>query len=148
LLIDSRIAPRTLDERRAYEEEILVGEATDTLAGLVESLGIARAELATRLNVSRGRVSQILAGGGNLTLRSLAALGWALGIRFELLPLPMADRSGTPAVSDPPAPAWLRDMHPLARLSFQRVPRELVLERSTPRRWARLRTHGGVLEAA
>lgn len=148
MLIDSRLAPRTLDERRAYEEEVLVGEATDTLAGLVESLGITRAALAARLNVSRGRVSQILAGGGNLTLRSLAAFGWALGIRFELLPIPMADRSGTPAASDPPAPAWLRDMHPLARLSFQRIPRELGSDRGTPRRWARLRTRNWVLRAA
>ena len=98
--------------RRVFEEELLVGEATDTLAGLIESLGISQRELAERLGVSPGRVSQILSGSENLTLRSLAALGWALGFRFGLSPVPMADRAGTPAVDDPPAPSWLGRLAP------------------------------------
>lgn len=93
--------------RRVFEEELLVGEATDTVAALVDSLGLSQKELAQRLGVSAGRVSQILSGAENLTLRSLGALGWALGIRFNLQPSAMADRRGTPALDDPPAPAWL-----------------------------------------
>lgn len=93
--------------RRAFEEEFLFGEATDTVAGLIESLGISQRELADRLGVSPGRVSQILSGGENLTLRSFAALGWALGVRFEMNAVPMVDRAGTPAADDPPLPAWL-----------------------------------------
>ena len=96
--------------RRTFEEELLYGEATDTLEALVESLGITRKELAARLGVSQGRVSQILSGGENLTLRSLAAVGWALGIRFDLMPSPMADRRGTPACDDRPPPTWLSSL--------------------------------------
>src|SRR5690606_27124167 len=95
------------ETRRAFEEELLVGEATDTVAALVDSLGLSQEELAQRLGVSAGRVSQLLSGAENLTLRSLGALGWALGVRFNLQPSAMADRHGTPALDDPLAPAWL-----------------------------------------
>jgi transcriptional regulator with XRE-family HTH domain len=93
--------------RRVFEEELAVGEAIDTLAALLQSQGLSQTELAKRLGVSRSRVSQILSGAENLTLRSLGALGWALGVRFEVAPTPMADRTGTPAMADKPAPAWL-----------------------------------------
>jgi hypothetical protein len=103
--------------RRAFEEELLFGEATDTLAAVIESLGITQRELARRLNVSEGRVSQVLSGAENLTLRSLAALGWAIAVRFELNPVAMSERSGTPARGDPPAPSWLRRLQE-SRLAF------------------------------
>lgn len=93
--------------RRVFEEELLFGEATDTIAALLQSLNIRRSELARRLRVSPGRVSQILSGGENLTLRTLGAIGWALGIRFGINPMPMANRVGTPAEDDPPTPEWL-----------------------------------------
>ncbi|MGH8910655.1 MAG: helix-turn-helix domain-containing protein [Egibacteraceae bacterium] len=93
--------------RRAYEEELLFGTATVTIEAMLESVGVTRGQLASRLGVSPSRISQILSGKENLTLRSLAALGWALGIRFELHPIPMADRVGTPAVSDSNPPEWL-----------------------------------------
>ncbi|MGA9762400.1 MAG: helix-turn-helix transcriptional regulator [Gaiellaceae bacterium] len=94
--------------RRYFEEELLIAETTDTIEGLLTSLDLNQKELAHRLGVSEARVSQILSG-ENVTLRSLAAVGWALGIRMELEPIPMSadDRVGTPAVSDRPAPAWL-----------------------------------------
>jgi transcriptional regulator with XRE-family HTH domain len=95
------------EARRAFEEELLIGEVTDTVVEILESLNLSQRELADRLGVTEGRVSQILAGSGNLTLRSLAALAWALGLRFELEPRALADRRATPADSDPPAPAWL-----------------------------------------
>jgi len=98
--------------RRVYEEELLFGEATDTVAALLESLGLTQRDLAGRLGVSEGRVSQILSGQENLTLRSLASLGWALGVRFDLEPRAMGDRAGTPAADDPPAPAWLTRLRP------------------------------------
>lgn len=92
---------------RVIEEEFLYGEATDTITGLLASLQLSQKELATRLGVSEGRVSQIVNGSENLTLRSLAAVGWALGVRFTLQPIPMANRKGSPAAEDPPLPAWL-----------------------------------------
>ncbi len=133
--------------RRAYEEELLFGEATDTLAGLVESLGLTQRELAARLGVSEGRVSQILSGTENLTLRSLAALGWALGVRFDLDPRPMADREGTPAANDPPAPAWLTRLRPQTSVSFRplEMPKAGRLRVERPRL---LVLAGGALECA
>src|SRR5947208_2850834 len=76
--------------RRIFEEELLLGEATENVTALLRSLTISQRELARRLNVSEARVSQIVSGAENLTLRSLAALGWALGVRFELDPIAMS----------------------------------------------------------
>jgi transcriptional regulator with XRE-family HTH domain len=104
--------------RRSFEEEVLFGEATDTIAALLESMDISQRELAQRLSLTEGRISQILSGSENLTLRTLAAIGWALGVRFELDPTPMADRSGTPAEQDAPAPAWLAEFKRPAALSL------------------------------
>ncbi len=46
--------------------------------------GLTRADLAARMGVSLGRVSQILGGGEDLTLRTLAALSVALDARFNI----------------------------------------------------------------
>lgn len=124
MITDRNPVLREPEVRRAYEEEQLFNEASDTVEALLASLGVSRAELARRLGVSRGRVSQLLSGGENLTLRTLAALGWGLGIRFELRPVPMTDRRGTPAVDDPAPPAWLSrlgDGH-VARFEHVRLP--------------------------
>lgn len=64
-MIDSRLTNPEI--RRVFEEELLVGEATDTLAALIEELGISQRDLAARLGVSEGRVSQILSGASNLS---------------------------------------------------------------------------------
>ncbi len=107
--------------RRVFEEEFLYGEATDTLTALLRSQSVSGRELARRLGVTPGRVSQILSGEENLTLRSLAALGWALGLRFELHPMPLRDRAGTPAESDPIPPAWLTSMRAQSNVRFRRL---------------------------
>jgi transcriptional regulator with XRE-family HTH domain len=109
------------DARRAYEEELLYGEATDTIQGLLVTSGISRQELARRLGVSPGRVSQILSGRENLTLRTLASLAWALGLKATLSIQPMADRQGTPAGDDPPAPEWLSTLVPTARWTYRQL---------------------------
>lgn len=108
--------------RRIYEQELLFGEATETISGLMISLGLTQRELARRLGVSESRVSQLLSGAENLTLRTLADVGWALGVEFELNPVPMANRAGTPAMDDPPAPAWLsalREQEPRIGLVYE-----------------------------
>jgi antitoxin component HigA of HigAB toxin-antitoxin module len=92
--------------RRRFERELLYGEATEALSALMTSQGISQRELAERLGISRGRVSQILSGRENLTLKTLAEVGWALGVRFEVSPF-AADREGTPALADPPPPSWI-----------------------------------------
>lgn len=97
----------TPEGRRAFEEEVLIGEVTDTIAGLLESSSVSQRELARRLGVTEGRVSQILSGTGNLRLRSVAAVAWALGVRFSMRARPLAERAGTPAAEDPPLPEWI-----------------------------------------
>jgi len=129
MITDDNPALQNPDVRRVFEEEVLVGEATDTVIGLLESLGLPRKELARRLGVSRGRVSQILSGEENLTLRSLGALGWALGMRFQLTPTPMADRRGTPATDDPPVPQWLSRMPAQPGTLYAKIP----LQQRSPR---------------
>ncbi len=56
----------------------LTRQATGLMAGLVEARGITRKDLAERMGVSPGRISQILSGDENLTLRSLTAVATAL----------------------------------------------------------------------
>jgi transcriptional regulator with XRE-family HTH domain len=96
-----------LEAQLAFEQELLTGSVIDVLTALLEASGISRRELAERLDVTEGRVSQILSGRENLTLRSLATLGWALGLRFHLAPIELDQRAGTPAEGDAPAPDWL-----------------------------------------
>lgn len=86
-------------DRRAAETQIdeemlaLVTRLTNEISWYMRERGLSRADLAARMGVSPGRVSQILGGGENLTLRTLAALSTALDARFgiELVPLKAAD---------------------------------------------------------
>lgn len=119
------------DVRREFEEQLLLNEAADTLRGLLSSLSISQKELAERLGVSESRVSQVV-NGVNPTLRSVAAFGWALGVRFRLGPIAMSDRRGTPAIDDPSGPAWLGRLQPEAATEFRPVEMPKALVRSRP----------------
>jgi plasmid maintenance system antidote protein VapI len=72
------------DVRRAFEEELLLGQVRKGIGKCLEELNLPRRELAQRLRVSEGRISQMLSGGENLTLKSLAGLALALNARFDL----------------------------------------------------------------
>lgn len=103
-------------ERRATETQIdeemlaLVTRLTNEVNWYMRERGLTRADLAARMGVSPGRVSQILGGGENLTLRTLAALSTALDARFgvELTALKSADAYTSPA------PDAAEDSHPHA----------------------------------
>lgn len=68
------------DDRDAleYEAESLVFFVAESLREIMEEQGITGTELAERLSVSKSAVSQALAGGRNLTLRTLAKIAHAL----------------------------------------------------------------------
>jgi transcriptional regulator with XRE-family HTH domain len=68
------------------DEELsdLITQVTNEIDWLMRENQITRADLAARMGVSPGRVSQVLSGGENLTLRTLASLASALGAHFEL----------------------------------------------------------------
>jgi transcriptional regulator with XRE-family HTH domain len=82
-------ADKQRPDRRAIEAKVdeemhgLVTQVTNEITFHMRERGISRADLAARLGVSPGRVSQILGGGENLTLRTLAALASALDARFD-----------------------------------------------------------------
>ena len=69
----------------AYErllcQERLILDVTEQLAGALEDDGVTRAELARRLGRTPGFVSQLLGGGRNLTLRTIADIAAALCLR-------------------------------------------------------------------
>src|SRR5687767_7058313 len=50
------------DEHALYEQELLLGSVTDVLHAIVHALGMSQKELAHRIGVTEGRVSQILSG--------------------------------------------------------------------------------------
>ena len=77
---DHRAAETQIDE----EMLTLVTQLTNEINWCLRERGLTRADLAARMGVSPGRVSQILGGGENLTLRTLAALSSALDARFDI----------------------------------------------------------------
>jgi transcriptional regulator with XRE-family HTH domain len=74
---------RAIEAKADEEMHGLVTQLTNEITFHMRERGISRADLAARMGVSPGRVSQILGGGENLTLRTLAALAVALDARFD-----------------------------------------------------------------
>jgi transcriptional regulator with XRE-family HTH domain len=74
---------RVIEAKADEEMHGLVTQLTNEITFHMRERGISRADLAARMGVSPGRVSQILGGGENLTLRTLAALAVALDARFD-----------------------------------------------------------------
>ncbi|WP_248965846.1 helix-turn-helix domain-containing protein [Sphaerisporangium perillae] len=72
-----------LEERLSAEPGGLAQEITDEITWYMRQHKISRADLAALMGVSPGRVSQILSGDENLTLRTVSAVLDALGTRFE-----------------------------------------------------------------
>src|SRR2546429_9722281 len=93
--------PDQVEAKVDEEMHTLVTQLTNEITFHMRECGISRADLAARMCVSPGRVSQILGGGENLTLRTLAALVTALDARFDFelssLQTPDAYTSGSEA---------------------------------------------------
>ena len=99
----------------------LVTQLTNEITFHMRECGLSRAELAARMGVSPGRISQILGGGENLTLRTLAALTSALDARFdvELTSLKVDDTFTSGAKTDAEA---VRNQHTYPRSQHQQNP--------------------------
>src|SRR4030043_849503 len=72
--------------RRLFAQEDLILEVTETICELLENEKISRKELADRLGKSKGFISQLLNGGRNLTLRTVADILHVLGYKVSLTP--------------------------------------------------------------
>jgi hypothetical protein len=71
---------RNIHEEMIFAEEAVIVEAQTAIHTLMEDLGVNRAELARRLDVSDARVSQMFSDmAKNLTLRTLGRVFRALG---------------------------------------------------------------------
>ena len=71
-------------------------EVTETLCELLEKEKISRKELADRLGKSKGFVSQLLNGGRNLTLRTVADILHVLGYKVTLTPYKEGEQEQEP----------------------------------------------------
>jgi transcriptional regulator with XRE-family HTH domain len=80
--------PGEVDAGIEYEAARLPRELTTAVTWYMSEHGVTKRELAQRMRVTPGRVSQILSGDENLTLRTLAAVCTALDarLRVELVP--------------------------------------------------------------
>jgi transcriptional regulator with XRE-family HTH domain len=76
---------RAGQDRQALSRELarLPREVTTAITWRMEQLGVNKAELARAMGVSPGRVSQILSGDENITLRTLASVCVALDARLD-----------------------------------------------------------------
>jgi transcriptional regulator with XRE-family HTH domain len=102
-------------EARVDEElSMLVTQLMNEINWHMRERGLTRADLAGRMGVSPGRVSQVLSGGENLTLRTLASLATALDARFEL---DLRPQSAGAAGEAPPAAAAVTAERPRRRTS-------------------------------
>jgi transcriptional regulator with XRE-family HTH domain len=79
----------------------LIMEVTETLCELLEKEKVSRKELAERLGKTKGFVSQLLNGGRNLTLRTVADILHVLGYRVSLTPQKTKTRKPAKARKEP-----------------------------------------------
>lgn len=100
-----RVPPAQKEIEAQVDEELsrLVTQLTNEITVHLREHGLTRAELASRMGVSPGRISQVLSGGENLTLRTLAALSTALDAQFDVQLTsvkPVSDAGSGPALAD------------------------------------------------
>ena len=67
-----------------YEFDVLAIEVGEQIVARMEQQGMTQADLARKMGVSRARISQILRGNDNLTLKSIVAVAIGLDCRVDL----------------------------------------------------------------
>jgi transcriptional regulator with XRE-family HTH domain len=67
-----------------FEFDILAIDIGERIVERMEELGMTRTALAAAMGVSKARISQILSGNDNLTLKSLVAVAIGLESRIEV----------------------------------------------------------------
>lgn len=82
-LLESYLKDEQFARLLAQDEFIL--EMTETLCEILEKENISRQELAHRLGKSKGFISQLLNGGRNLTLRTIADICHVLGYKLKII---------------------------------------------------------------
>lgn len=114
------------DKSYGREAAVLPARVTDAIEEFMYDYGFTRTLLAERMGVTPGRVTQILSGDENLTLRSLAAVAAALGAEFHVMlsadgspgdggkskpPIDEGDSSADPVATEPEVAAFAASMY-------------------------------------
>jgi len=71
-------ASRSEANAKLLAEEVLITEVTEAIWRAMEEAGLTKAELAKKMEATKGHVSQVLNGNRNMTLRTLADICFAL----------------------------------------------------------------------
>ena len=79
--------------RKLEAQEDLILQVTEAISVVMEQKGVTKADLAKRMGRSKGFISQCLAGGHNLTLRTIADIAAALDVSCALN---LAEKKGRP----------------------------------------------------
>jgi transcriptional regulator with XRE-family HTH domain len=79
--------------RKLLAQEELILEVTETICELLEDEKVSRKGLADRLGKTKGVISQLLNGGRNLTLRTVADILHVLGYKVSLKPQKLRQES-------------------------------------------------------
>ena len=93
-----------------FEFDRVAIDIGEQIVARMEEQGMTQADLARAMGVSRARVSQILRGNDNLTLKSIVAVAIALDCRVDMLLKPVATTE-----PDQEAQTPTTDARPLAR---------------------------------
>lgn len=70
--------------RRLLREEALIQDAAEAVSVVMQEEGVTKAQLARRMGRTKGFITQLLSGGRNLTLRTLAGVADALEARVTI----------------------------------------------------------------
>jgi transcriptional regulator with XRE-family HTH domain len=73
----------TATRRRQFAQEQLIITVAEQIWSAMEEARVSKAELASVLGASKSHITQLLSGSRNMTLRSLADIGTALGRKVE-----------------------------------------------------------------
>jgi transcriptional regulator with XRE-family HTH domain len=89
----------TTEGDKLWQQERAIIEATERICELMEKQGVSRCELADLIGKSKSRVSQLLDGSANMTLRTLSDLYFSLGRAVHITdgPLAQSDPLAVPA---------------------------------------------------
>lgn len=80
----STLADKYEHDEAAFAEERAVAHVALTLGSLLRAASVTQRELATRLGLTEGRVSQLLSGNANPTVRTLSRIAHALGFTMRI----------------------------------------------------------------
>lgn len=67
------------ENAKLMAQELLITEVTEEIWKAMEETGVNKTELANRIGVTKGYISQVLGGSRNMTLRTLSDICFALG---------------------------------------------------------------------